>query len=101
MLLEQGIIGVFFNPPYSGSNLSLPASHVNFDTIVHCTGNDTPIHGISPSSGLHLRRGTNRNVMAHSLSHPFVLYLNDRPNLVFKTLRGEPNVAADLSKQGP
>src|SRR5690625_7518322 len=91
MLLEQGIMGVFINPPYSGSNLSLPASHFNFDTIVHFTGNDTPIPGISPSTGLHLRRGPNRNVMAHSLSHPFGLFLNDLPNLVFKTLRGEPN----------
>src|SRR5690625_6619367 len=69
MLLEQGIMGVFINPPYSGSNLSLPASHFDFDAIVHFTGNDTPIPGSSPSTSLHLGRSPNRNIMAHSLSH--------------------------------
>src|SRR5690625_672874 len=101
MLLEQGIMGVFINPPYSGSNLGLPASHFNFDTIVHFAGNDTSIPGSSPSACLHLGRSPNRNVMAHSLSHPFGLFLNDLPNLILKTLRGEPNVPADLSKHRP
>src|SRR5690625_3061424 len=101
MLLEQGIMGVFINPPYSGSNLSLPASHFDFDAIVNFTGNDTPIPGSSPSTSLHLGRSPNRNIMAHSLTHPFRLFLNALPSLTLKPFRSEPNVPADLSKHRP
>src|SRR5690625_1615790 len=101
MLLEQGIMGVFINPPYSGSKLSLPASHFDFDAIVQCTGNDTPIPWSSPSTNLHHGRSPNRNIMAQSHSHPYRLFLNDLPYLTLQNLRTKQNVPADLSKHRP